>query len=170
MQLLPMTASSHDLRLRTRLEFALPADAEPVSRRICAQISEAATRSAAWPTRRRARLLSLLCIDALNPNRPEPARRLRWRRLIATLAPFARETRSMPLRQLVFENADLITRGQRGECGSGGMHGGMASPTPKLLNRYVNDPIPEAPDEQRSASLCERTWSRMRNSSLPTSM
>jgi hypothetical protein len=33
---------------------------------------------------------------------------LRWRRLIATLAPFARETRSLPLRQFVLENADLL--------------------------------------------------------------
>ena len=58
--------------------------------------------------RRRARLLYLLSADALNPERTESARELRWRRFINVLAPFALETRSVSLLRIVVENADLL--------------------------------------------------------------
>lgn len=152
MQLLSMRTSSNDLRLSARLKLALPTEVEHVSRRLCAQIHDAATRSAAWTTRRRARLLSLLCVDALNPNRPEPSRTLHWRRLIVALAPFARETRSLPLRQLVLENADLLIGGSA----IGTTQGGPGAAAHPFLQPS------EAPQRPESPGFA-RTGSHMRN-------
>ena len=95
-----------DSRLLAALSAALTPEAVTLSRRISLQLLEAAC---APGDRRRIRTLFLLCIDALNGERGDAARELRWRRFIRALAPFAGETRSPALLRFVAENADLLT-------------------------------------------------------------
>lgn len=97
-----------DSRLVALLVQRLRGDAIAASRRISMQLLEA-TPSGSEPMWRRARVLFLLSIDALNADRAEAARSMRWRRFIAALAPFASETKSPQLSHLVSENADLLS-------------------------------------------------------------
>ncbi len=101
-------ASRDDSPLVLRLANRLRYDALLTSRRISMQLLEATPKGSErmW---RRARILFLLSVDALNGERPEPSRFARWRRFIKALAPFADETKSPALRRIVAENADLLT-------------------------------------------------------------
>ena len=98
--------------LLSHLAERLTEEAILASRRFSMHLLEAAPRGPEQ-LRRRARLLLLLMVDALNAHRPEQARIERWRRFINELAPFAEETKSPALRWLVAENADLVTEGPR---------------------------------------------------------
>ena len=106
MMILPRPARRASGNPFARLWNRLPFEAVPVAQRTCAQIHEAAMREGSEGMARRARALSLLCVDAFNANRPDTARAQRWRRFVANLAPFAGETASLPLRQFVLENAE----------------------------------------------------------------
>lgn len=93
--------------LRSRLLSNVSPDTVAASRRVCLQLLEAALeRDDAM--RRRARLIALLFVDALNADRSEPRRTMRWQRFISALAVFASDTQSPPLLRLAAENADLL--------------------------------------------------------------
>ena len=99
-----------DSKLLSHLAERLSEEAILVSRRFSIHLLAAAPHGSEQ-LRRRARLLLLLMLDALNAHRPEPARIERWRRFINELAPFAEETKSPALRWIVAENADLVDEG-----------------------------------------------------------
>ncbi len=96
-----------DSALPSRLALALEPEAFALSRRISMQLLEAfpPQTPVVW---RRARLISLLCLDALNGRRSEAGRAMRWRRFLGVLEPFAKETGSPALLKLVAENRDLV--------------------------------------------------------------
>ncbi len=93
--------------LPARLASALDPSALALARRISMQLLEALPPKSPvlW---RRTRMISLLCLDALNAQRGARAREMRWERFVSALAPFARETGSPALLQLVAENDDLL--------------------------------------------------------------
>ena len=59
---------------------------------------------------RRARLLSLLCADALNGARVDASRAMRWTRFVRALETHLEHVRSIGLEQILDENRDLLER------------------------------------------------------------
>ena len=108
-----MTAMLHTIRdcpqskLRATLMRAVPQEARESVWRINRALDDAA-RSTPHEMPRRARVISLLYIDALNPTREHGRREVRWRRFFSALDEFANESHSLVLRRLAHENADLL--------------------------------------------------------------
>ncbi len=94
-------------RLFERLTCALSPEALDAARDVAVEMM-ASTIYAPARTQHAAGTTFLLLLDALNANRDERARELRWRRFITIASSFQPEIRSHSLRDLIAENADLI--------------------------------------------------------------
>jgi len=109
-----MSAMMHPIRecprskLHTKLFAAVPVEARESAWRITRALDHA-SRSVTREMPRRANVIGLLYIDALNPERDEQRRERRWKRFFAALTPFANETHSLELRRIAHENADLAS-------------------------------------------------------------
>jgi hypothetical protein len=109
-----MSAMMHTLRecprseLHAKLFASVPVEARESVWRITRALDNA-SRSVAQEMPRRANVIGLLYLDALNPTRDEERRERRWRRFFSALTPFANDTHSLELRRIVYENTDLFS-------------------------------------------------------------
>lgn len=108
-----MSAMLHEIRdcprskLRAQLVRAVPAESHESIWRITRALDDA-SHSVTREMPRRARVIELLYISALDARRNENVRQRRWRRFFSALDAFANETHSLVLRRLVHENEDLV--------------------------------------------------------------
>lgn len=82
-------------------------EAKPLFERINAELFASAPAAGPAPYRR-ARLVALLCADALNGDRSGAARDLRWRRFVRALDLHAPAVHSESLDRILTENRDLL--------------------------------------------------------------
>ena len=107
-----MSALLHDIRdchrskLRAALLRAVPEETHDSIWHVSRALDDA-SHSVLREMPRRARVISLLYVAALDARRSDAARERRWRRFIGALDAFASETHPLVLRRLVYENADL---------------------------------------------------------------